>query len=549
MDLKKSIFSYIVWAVFAFLCCAGVIFALDAAGIREMFNWSYVIIIVAACGYLLLTAVVFFAIRTLGREIGKNIKDKERFEEIISVVLPVIILIGGVVYLVCYVLYNAPLTLDDDSFYRQAVASTGKNVSYALHGASWLYPCLLHMILLVFGNTPFAGVVLQIVLFFACLLFLYIGMKSFAGVLPAAVSMAAFAFIPVSLQSVFSLTPELFYLALYLFGFCLIGTFFRKFRNRNYISPVQYLGIFLLGFYIGFLVYLDIYGVSLYFFLALFCSLGKEKMKQAVSVNLAALLGSIAGFGLLAAFAAWMGKMSLPEYLKVLFTLYTQNVGFQAETMKEVLLQPDMTLVGSLLLVSFAFFLIPTFFIRKRSQNSAFILNLFFVYALSVCSVFHLNAQIFLTFSWCVLAGLGFCGVTYPVKAEIEEDKEEEMPAATAEETKEALIEKEEEDKAPVTSVVQEIKVEMREALAAMKTEDEEPKSPGAGKMKDKTSEEKISGEKKKEQEKPAPGKPLHNPLPVPKKKRRRQADFGIEVKEADMKFDIEVADDDDFDV
>ena len=54
--------------------------------------------------------------------------------------------------------------------------------------------------------------------------------------------------------------------------------------------------------------------------------------------------------------------------------------------------------------------------------------------------------------------------------------------------------------------------------------------------------------QRKKEQEKPAPGEPLHNPLPVPKKKSRPQADFGYQVTDARMKFDLDVADEDDFD-
>ena len=54
--------------------------------------------------------------------------------------------------------------------------------------------------------------------------------------------------------------------------------------------------------------------------------------------------------------------------------------------------------------------------------------------------------------------------------------------------------------------------------------------------------------QRKKEQEKPAPGEPLHNPLPVPKKKSRPQADFGYKVTDARMKFDLDVADGDDFD-
>lgn len=418
-------------------------------------------------------------------EKGEHVKDKKWFERIASVVLPIVILIGTVVYLVLYISYNAPLTLTDDSYYRQALVSAGKSVPFALHGASWLYPCLLHMMLLIFGNTPFAGIVLQIILFFICLLLLYIGMQAFAGVLPAAVSMAALAFLPVSLQFVFSLTPEFFYLALYLLGFFLTGMFCQKLKMISSLSLIQYLSVFLIGLYIGFLVYLDIYSISLYFFFAILYFSDKEKIKQAAGANLTAWAGGAAGFLILVLYASYQGKMSIPVYLEALFSLYTQNGGFNPESLKNVLLLPDITPIGSILLISLAFLVIPAFFIWKRKRSSVFILNLFFVYALSVFSVFYLKEQMITTFSWSILAGLGLGGVVCRPEKSVKKEQEDEM----SEEAEE------------------------------------------------------------KEQEKPAPGRPLHNPLPVPEKKKRPRADFGYPVKEEDMKFDIDVADDDDFDV
>lgn len=41
----------------------------------------------------------------------------------------------------------------------------------------------------------------------------------------------------------------------------------------------------------------------------------------------------------------------------------------------------------------------------------------------------------------------------------------------------------------------------------------------------------------------------LENPLPLPKKHVRRQMDYQYKVEEKDMKFDLEIKDDDDFDL
>lgn len=445
-------------------------------------------------------------------EIGEHVKDKERFERIASVVLPIVILIGATVYLVLYLSYNTPLTLTDDSFYRQALVSAENSVPFAMHGASWLYPCLLHVMLLIFGNTPFAGIVLQIILFFICLLFLYIGMQAFAGVLPAAVSMAVFAFLPVSILFVFSLTPEFFYLAFYLLGFSLTGVFCREFEKTDSISPVQYLALFLLGLYIGFLIYLDIYSISLYFFFGIMYFSEEEKIKQAAGPGLMALSGGVSGFILSAAIVSRMADIRFSAYLRELFVVYTQNVGFVPDPLENAVLLPDTTLVGSLLVISFALLVILSFFIQKENKNGVFILNLLFVLALSIFSVFYLNEQMIITFSWSILAGLGLGGtVCRPKKSEKEKASK-----------KESTEEKDSEKK--ITEQKQQ-----KETMADIST--------------------KITLTEKKEQEKPAPGSPLHNPLPVPEKKKRLRADFNYPVKEEDMKFDIEVADDDDFDV
>lgn len=510
MNLKKSIFSYIVWAIFAPLCCLEIVFALNAAGITEVLGWPLAVVNGGVCVYLLFLTAVFFALRTLLGEAAGLIKNRRKAEIALSVVLPVLILIGAAAYLVLYLVCRTPLTLEDDSFYRQAVVSAGNSVPFSVHGTLWLYPSLLHMMLLVFGNTPFAGVVLQIVLFFICLLFLYIGMQAFAGTVPAAVSMAAFAFLPVSLQYVFSLTPELFFLTLYLAGFCLAGTLCRKFRQCE-TSPALDIWALLLGIYIGFLIYLDLYSLSLYFFLAVLYSVDRKKRKQAFVTNLLAVLGGAAGFLLSVTAAFMLGNMTFSGYLEELLAFYTRDVGFEIELLESALLLPDVTFPGILLLISPAFFIIPGFFVWKRAQNSAFLLNLFLAYGLSVSSVFRFDAQMILTLAWCILAGLGIYGVIR--RSEPEE-----------------------------------------ESMMVKETEkDEMTKESGEKEMAkegDKISErEETPAEKKQEQDSPAPGKPLHNPLPVPKKKKHSAADFGYAVKEEDMKFDVEVREDDDFDL
>ena len=494
MNLKKSIFSYIVWAAFAPLCCLGIVFALNAAGVRDILGWPLAAINGGVCAYLLFIVAVFFALRIICGEIHRHIKNRQRVEMVLSVVLPVLILIGVVVYLVLYLMYHVPLTLEDDSFYRKAVVSAGQSVPFSVHGTNWLYPSLLHVMLFIFGNTPFAGVVLQIVLFFICLLFLYIGMQAFVGVIPASVSMAAFAFLPVSLRYVFSLTPELFYLSLYLIGFGFAGALYGKFRRGASSSAQDILALFF-GFYVGFLIYLDIYSVSLFFFLVVLYSVDREKIRQAFVSGMLALLGGMGGFILSVIVVSYTQNMTFSGYLEDLWAFYGSNVGFEIASLENVLLMPDTTFICSLLLISLAFFVIPAFFVWKKAQNSALILNLFLVYCLSILAISKTDMQMIMTLAWCILAGAGVYGVIRRPEQSLAEENV--MSEKKRSEEKENLPEKSQEQ----------------------------------------------------EQKTPAPGEPLPNPLPVPKKKSRPPVDFGYQVKEADMKFDIEIIEGDDFDV
>lgn len=411
MNLRKTVFSYIILGLFILFSAFCVFGTLESAGFSQMFGWTSPVLVGIACLYLLLAVAVFTALRTLIWEIGKHITDKKRAEKVFQVVLPVLVILGAAVYLIVYLMHHIPIALDNDTFYRMALVREEKDVVSSARGLSGLYVRLLHGMLLIFGNTPFAGAVLQMILFFICLVLLYVGMRAYAGAFPAAVSTALLGFSPISMDYVFSLTPELFYLVLYLFGFCLTGFLHQKFFRQSTVFSGLYLLLFPVGVYGGFL------------------------------------------------FASNVSRGA-------------ENPVFHGKDILQMFHVPDYSCVAFLLLISLAFFVVPVFFIREKGQNSAFILNLFLLCGLSWLGAEGLSGNSAAVLGWCMLAGCGICGMISPAE---------------------------------------------------------------------KTAE--------KESVKPAPGEPLHNPLPVPKKKSRPQADFGFEVKDEDMKFDVEVSENDDFDL
>lgn len=490
MNVRRSIFSYIVLAVFALFCGFSIFCASEAADFARMFGWSQPVLVGAVCVYLLLAALVFKALRTIFMEITKYIKNKERAEAVLSIVLPILVILGIVVYLAFYLMHHIPIMLHDDTFYRMALVTAENGIIDSFHGASALYVRLLHGTFLIFGNTPFAGVVLQIILFFISLLLLYIGMQAYAGAIPAAVAIAGFGFFPVTIEYVFSLTPDFFYIALYLLGFYLTGVLYHTFCRAGITSPGQYVFLFFVGLYTGFLIYLDIYSISLYLFFVVWYSADKEKNKQAFWSNCTALLGGIGGFFLsVMSFALLSGNLTgggsfaakFDSFLRQSVAFYFEKVNPAGNDILKMFPSYDYaSFVVFILLISMAFFIVPAIFLQKRSPDSAFVLNIVLLYGLSYWGLTGLQGQMREILCWCMLAGLGIYGTIQ----------------------------------------------------ASGKAEEKESKAA-----------------EEREQKKPAPGEPLPNPLPLPEKKHRPQADFAYAVADADMKFDIEVADNDEFDV
>lgn len=482
MRVGKKIFSYIISAIFVFLCGLGIFGVVQTAGFARLFGWSETVLIGSICIYLLLTAAVFKALRTIFTEIGKCIRNKEKVEAVLAIVLPILIIFGVTAYIVYFLVDHMPVMLHDDTFYRMALVTAGNSAANVPYGVSGLYVRLLHVTFLIFGNTLFAGIVLQIVLLFICLVLLYIGMQAYASAIPAIVTIAAFGFFPVTMEYVFSLTPDLLYIALYLFGFYLTGVLYHKFCQSPAMSLGQYFLLIFAGLYAGFLIYLDLYSISLYFFFLVWYSADKEKNKQALKANGIALLSGAGGF-LLSAMA-----LAFENFEK---SNLSENNIF------EILTSYDYaSLIVFVLLISLAFFIVPAVFLKGKSPDSAFILNLFLLYGLSYWGLTGTHGEVCAILCWCMLAGIGIYGTIRPSGSEREEESVE-------------------------------ILTEKVDTIDRENTE--------AAEMQAQTT--------------PKPGEPLHNPLPVPEKKRRPQADFTYPVADADMKFDIEVAENDDFDV
>lgn len=536
----KSIFGYIVWTVFAVYCGLGMFSVLWAGGAAEIFGMSRYVLAgsVLICMYFMVT--VFAMPRMISEERGKSsggdasARRKRVKMRSLAVWLPVLVLLAVLAYLAFH-LMTSP---DASSFIRMSPDLAGQVVPFTVHGASWLYACLVHGVFLVSGGTPVALFALQVTLFSACILLLYVGMRAYTGAVPAAVSAAAFVFFPSSIRYVFFPVSGLFFLAFYLSGLCLMGILYRSFARMDAPasdSPKEsrkawlkfYLFALFVGLYAGFLVYLDLEGVSLFLFLAALFSADQKrgahgKKKQACLASLIALAGGVCGFF----YTAYVVVLSAGNligggnfvenfcvFLERLAGFYAQRTDFWVSGSPEAFGVLETAPLSSLALFLLAFLNVPASFARRKSPVYAFLLNLVLTNILCFSGATGLDqmeffgeqGQIMPILGWCMLAGVGIWGAV---------PMQEEAVAKIAAQDGDGDLD--------------EMGAEIKE-FNEIEAED--------------------SGKKGTIQKKPAPGEPLHNPLPVPEKKKRARADFDYPVADSDMKFDVEVAENDDFDV
>jgi hypothetical protein len=171
-----------------------------------------------------------------------------------------------------------------------------------------------------------------------------------------------------------------------------------------------------------------------------------------------------------------------------------------------------------------ASFLIFEFFRKGKEQN--FMLWILAGLAIAPVPMMELGVlpyAMISVFQWCVLAGLGVQNCVFGNQAETMQAKIEAINAAA-----EPIAEK--------------------PAPAAAETEVLQPQ--------EETMQAKIeainAAEPIAEKSAPAAAEPIHyieNPLPLPKKHVKKEMDYQYPVAEADMKYDVEVDDADDYDI
>lgn len=564
MNLKKNVFSYLMWSAYSVMVCVGLMGVFGT--ISTQAGYPRLLGVGISCLGLLLCGLLVWLLHRLTGTVGGRIPSDVKTGLMIECIIAILFFAVGV-----------GLRISDmDSgirygavYYEAAKVAEGLNIPYSIHSADYLYTQLLHLVFVVFGNKAAAGIVMQIALQTAAFLFLYLSVRKMAGALSSLIFLGIVTLSPVAVRESLTLSPRMLFLLifavlLYLSAFCIKG---RK----------QPAGCFVTGLFIGMSCYMDVAGLVLPAFLMCGLLMRKEGQDRTIGGRLGVAALCLAGV-LLGFFGTFVTvilsrSLSLTDSLSAKFKLYSPG-GFQIP----VLLDSDASIVSVLILVFllavgiFSFWCSP-----KTERQSIWVLSFLSLIALQSSGMMteELNGNFGLFVLFAILAGVGVAGIfakndayqlpeTAGCTAEEENvwkdviqserrekkitDSETMENAATGNETAENEMTEielpacEETENIPVEDEIGHMEKDVTENQAA------ENPSVAHGTADTVTPENEKSQEYSAAARKPV--KLIESPLPLPKKHVPKVLDYAVtelETKQDD--FDVAVDDNDDFDI
>lgn len=283
MSWKKNWFSYPVWFIYVVVTGIGLICLAEAAcdtlKIQPAFGIGAVVLggcLTGLCVFL----IHRFRLKHPGAKEKKHIVRTVAFAAVSVVFLAIglVLRIQGI--------DNAG---EKAGYFEVAAVTAKQGIPALVHGAEYFYIQLLHKVFFFIGNKFTAGVWLQILLQFGAILILFFSVRYTIGQIAAIVMLGFSMFSPYMIQESLDLSPEMVFLFLWslVFAFAAAG-------SKGKLKPMYFL---FAGFLVSFITYVDVAGVLLLFlvFAVIFC---ERDIETGAGKKLIALLLCIVGFAL-----------------------------------------------------------------------------------------------------------------------------------------------------------------------------------------------------------------------------------------------------------
>ncbi len=252
MRWKKSVLSYIWWALY--LVCAGA--ALGYFGYSVCADGAQLQDMLLLCG----GALLWIAVGAVA--LGAGYRKKKPASIIWEGVLVTILLAAGLAVRILCLDYAG----EDAAYFETAMVTGDSNLPTVVHGGTYFYLQLLRVLFTVVGNQWMAGIWLQIALQMLACLALYVAIRRMAGALSGILVTCLMMFAPKEVLKGLTYSPDVLYLLVYSLGLLSVSSMLLRIKERMGRDFWHILQTFLAGAWVGYAIYLDVAGVSLLVF-------------------------------------------------------------------------------------------------------------------------------------------------------------------------------------------------------------------------------------------------------------------------------------------
>ncbi len=516
MTFKKSWYSYGLWAfyvIFAFVFQISAVFTI----MEYVPNLNEYVKIGVACLSFALTTGLFFLIRKLIEERWKDTTEngmkRERVAEAVAVIF---VFVAGIVLRILFLKNTG-----DEAAYFTWASVDGQPLMSVSHGAQQLYLGLLRGLFLFTGNKYMSGIILQIILQILMTLVWYLAVRKMAGQIASFVVATGIMLLPQSIHMGLVYSPKILYLLLFGFVLLLMSGLWNRFNTQSELQWYSWLHTIVLGCAMGYMIYLDITGMVL-IVLVLFTLAIQSHPVEEPYTNIQKLLQIL--LVLLACVASLIGSFFVETLLKGGTLVSATDNWFNLFVCKGMpsldgfggMLSIDLSnSITALAAAAILFMAALAFWVHKSKEMQmpwfAVAIVLGILYACNFCAA-SMQCDYMFVLMILLMAGVG-------IRAIFIEKENKVAVILPATESKES------------TSVATPVAMPAPTPVTVSQTTAVNSSVEPAAQVPEK----KINY--------------IENPLPLPKKHIKRTMGYRLDVPEEAMKYDIEVSDNDDFDL
>ena len=498
MTWRKTWFSYLLWGLSSILICAS--FGFLMFDFVKVYHLSTLFIALPVALVLLL----YFVTKKCKQSIGP-LQISNNYWVTMEGLAFVLLFAGGFLAR----LYTVTDISETEMFQMCSISVQSTQIQQFAQPVLELFVSFYKNVFYYVGNSWIVAVAVQMNLQLVSFVLLYFVVRKTIGPIGALVSFAFALFSPMCITASVTLDPAVLYFTLCILAVYFIAEGVSRIVKCHKIKWYQYIAVLFIGLFTGSVIYLDILGILVVVFAFTLLLVQKYNSEKKIVksipiyyiIYVIGILFGMAGMFLLAckdrfgelktAFLQWE-KTFLPIFGEPLYSSFDITFGIREWVYSGILL--CVLLLGIL-----------SFFESKQYHPQ--FASILCVLALLVLRYHSLAALIverktFIILTLAVLAGAGIQALLIKETADVEEEESE-------------MIQEEVFEEIP-NEIQEEIQNEIQEEIPA-------------------EAQEEIQY--------------IPNPLPLPKKHVKKTMNYGFEVEDDKMDFDIEISDDDDFDI